>query len=48
MSRIQCAAEGLEIEVGQLDVCDPDSVASALADAAELDVLINNASSTRM
>lgn len=38
-----CAAEGLEIEVRRLDVCDPASVGDALADAAEIDVLVNNA-----
>jgi NAD(P)-dependent dehydrogenase (short-subunit alcohol dehydrogenase family) len=26
-------AEGLDVEVRQLDVCDPDSVAAAFADA---------------
>lgn len=39
----ECGEEGLEVEVRQLDVCDPDSVAAALADAEEIDVLINNA-----
>lgn len=36
-------AGDLPIEVRQLDVCDPDSVAGALADAATIDVLVNNA-----
>ncbi|MBK5288778.1 MAG: SDR family oxidoreductase [Acidimicrobiia bacterium] len=38
-----CAAEGLEIEVRHLDVCDLASVDAALADASEIDVLVNNA-----
>ena len=38
-----CAAEGLTIEVRHLDVCDPASVEAALADAADIDVLVNNA-----
>ncbi len=37
------AVEGLDVETRQLDVCDPDSIASALADAADIDVLVNNA-----
>jgi NAD(P)-dependent dehydrogenase (short-subunit alcohol dehydrogenase family) len=37
------ATEGLDIEIRQLDVCDPDSIADALADAADIDVLVNNA-----
>ena len=37
------ADEGLEIETRVLDVNDPASVDSALADAASLDVLVNNA-----
>ena len=37
------AAEGLHIETRQLDVCEPDSVARASADAADIDVLVNNA-----
>lgn len=36
-------AGDLHIEVRQLDVCDSDSVTSALADAATIDVLVNNA-----
>ena len=39
----EAAAEGLDIETRQLDVCSPDSVAEALADAADIDVLVNNA-----
>jgi len=39
----ECEAEGLEIEVRQLDVCDPQSVAGAFADADQLDGLVNNA-----
>lgn len=39
----EAAAAGLSIETRQLDVCDPDSVAAALADAADIDVLVNNA-----
>lgn len=41
--RADCSAEGLEIEVRQLDVCDPASISAAFADAADLDVLVNNA-----
>lgn len=37
------AAEGLDIETRQLDVCEPDSIAEALADSADIDVLVNNA-----
>ena len=37
------AVEGLDVETRQLDVCDPDSIAAALADAADIDVLVNNA-----
>lgn len=36
-------ASGRSIEVRQLDVCDADSVNAALADAASIDVLVNNA-----
>lgn len=36
-------AEQLSIEIRQLDVCDPASVAAALHDAAEIDVVVNNA-----
>ena len=36
-------AEGLSIEMRMLDVCDLASIEAALADAAEIDVLINNA-----
>lgn len=36
-------AEGLSIETRPLDVCDRSSVEAALADADEIDVLINNA-----
>lgn len=39
----EAEAEGLGIEIRQLDVCDPDSVAEALVDAAAIDVLVNNA-----
>lgn len=39
----QAATEGIDIEVRQLDVCDPNSVAEALTDAADIDVLVNNA-----
>jgi NAD(P)-dependent dehydrogenase (short-subunit alcohol dehydrogenase family) len=38
-----CKAQGLTIEIRQLDVCDPASVAAALEDAASIDVLVNNA-----
>lgn len=41
--RADAAAEGVSIEVRQLDVCDPDSVTAALADADTIDVLVNNA-----
>jgi NAD(P)-dependent dehydrogenase (short-subunit alcohol dehydrogenase family) len=36
-------ASGLSIEVRQLDVCDVNSVGDALADAATIDSLVNNA-----
>jgi NAD(P)-dependent dehydrogenase (short-subunit alcohol dehydrogenase family) len=36
-------SEQLPIEIRQLDVCDPASIADALHDAAEIDVLVNNA-----
>ncbi len=36
-------ADDLPVEIRPLDVCDPESVARALADAADLDVLVNNA-----
>ena len=36
-------ADGLDIELRHLDVCDPDSVSQALADATSIDVLVNNA-----
>jgi len=36
-------AEGLQIELRPLDVADPASVEAALADASEIDVLVNNA-----
>ncbi|MGI9646859.1 MAG: SDR family oxidoreductase [Ilumatobacteraceae bacterium] len=36
-------AEGLPIEARRLDVCDPASVAEALGDAADLEVVVNNA-----
>ncbi len=36
-------SEGLPIEARRLDVCDPTSVAEALADPAEIDVVVNNA-----
>lgn len=39
----ECRAEGLEIEVRQLDVCDPESVTEALADADAIDAIVNNA-----
>ncbi|MDP6213555.1 MAG: SDR family oxidoreductase [Acidimicrobiales bacterium] len=35
--------EGLDIEIRQLDVTDPDSVEAAIADPASIDVLVNNA-----
>ena len=41
--RSACQQENVEVEVRQLDVCDPASVETALKDAAEIDVLINNA-----
>jgi NAD(P)-dependent dehydrogenase (short-subunit alcohol dehydrogenase family) len=41
--RDDAAAAGLSIEIRPLDVCDPASVAAALHDAAEIDVLVNNA-----
>lgn len=41
--RAEAAAESLPIEIRQLDVCDPDSIAAAMTDAANLDVVVNNA-----
>lgn len=41
--RVRAAEEDLEMEVRRLDVCDPASVAEALHDPSELDVVINNA-----
>ncbi|MGA0788380.1 MAG: SDR family NAD(P)-dependent oxidoreductase, partial [Ilumatobacteraceae bacterium] len=41
--REAATAEGLAIELRELDVCDPDSVASAVSDPAEIDALVNNA-----
>jgi len=35
--------EGLTIETRQLDVCDPDSVETCMADPLDIDVLVNNA-----
>mgnify|MGYP001185665723 FL=1 len=35
--------EGLDIEIRQLDVTDPDSVEAAMADPSGIDVLVNNA-----
>jgi len=35
--------EGLDIEIRQLDVTDPDSVEAAMADPDDIDVLVNNA-----
>ena len=35
--------EGLGIEIRQLDVCDPDSVDTCMADPLDIDVLVNNA-----
>ncbi len=37
------ATEGLPIEIRRLDVCDPASVADAVGDPDQLDVVINNA-----
>src|SRR6185503_16585454 len=37
------AKERLPITIGRLDVCDPASVAAAVKDAGQIDVLINNA-----
>jgi NAD(P)-dependent dehydrogenase (short-subunit alcohol dehydrogenase family) len=37
------AAENLAIEIRPLDVCDPASIATAIADPNELDVVVNNA-----
>ena len=37
------AKERLPITIGRLDVCDPASVAAAVKDAGEVDVLVNNA-----
>ena len=41
--RAVIVAEGLPIEIRQLDVTDEASVASAIADPAELDAVVNNA-----
>lgn len=40
---LRSEAEGLSIEVRTLDVCDPASVDAAFHDAADIDVLVNNA-----
>src|SRR5258705_8522623 len=37
------AKEKLPITIGRLDVCDPTSIAAAVREAGEIDVLINNA-----
>ncbi|HEV7735039.1 MAG TPA: SDR family oxidoreductase, partial [Candidatus Binatia bacterium] len=37
------AREGLPVRLAQLDVCDGASVAIAIADAGDVDVLVNNA-----
>ncbi len=39
----ECRAEGFDIEVRQFDVCDPESVSEALADADAIDAIVNNA-----
>lgn len=39
----EAEAEGLRLEIRSLDVLDPTSVDAALADAAQIDVLVNNA-----
>jgi len=39
----EAAAEDVDIETRQLDVCEPASIAGALADAADIDMLVNNA-----
>lgn len=41
--RDAASAEGLDIEIRRLDVCDPASVASAVGDPADIDVIVNNA-----
>jgi len=41
--RDAASAEGLDIEIRHLDVCDPASVASAAGDPADIDVIVNNA-----
>lgn len=40
---LRAAADGLDLEIRRLDVCDPGSVAQAVGDPAELDVVVNNA-----
>ena len=35
--------EGLDIEIRQLDVTEPDSVEASIGDPADIDVLVNNA-----
>ena len=41
--REAATAEGLEIELRRLDVCDPDSIAEVLFDPGDIDALVNNA-----
>lgn len=41
--RAAAAAEGLPIEIRRLDVTDDDSVAAAIHDPGDLDVVVNNA-----
>ncbi len=40
---LRSAAEGLDVEIRHLDVCDPASVEDAVGDPADLDVIVNNA-----
>ena len=41
--RQQAAADNLAIEIRPLDVCDPASIAAAITDPNDLDVVVNNA-----
>lgn len=40
---LRSEAEGLDLEIRHLDVCDPASIEAAIGDPSELDVVVNNA-----